>query len=314
MTFTVCRDRRAAPWTSARSSVARAGGGAAIEELARPCMAASASELPIEDAASSAASVARASAFNLIARLASGASAFGLTVLTTHLLDTEGRGVYAIIATWTGIAVMDMSQSSTVLNADLIHKRRDERLLHGAASAIALFSGLFLLAVYGAISAAGHRGRATGAADLDDGVSGASDLFVLRDGDRASARRRQEGGPHGHRHVGCAPRPDCRSRRAPRADRHRTHSGVGCGGAHHRGGAVPVGAQSREHVILRCWRLGLGIMRRSVRVALSDSIVLLCARIDLLVVAAVLGTSAAGICLRSPLHSRRLCCCCRARC
>jgi O-antigen/teichoic acid export membrane protein len=46
---------------------------------------------------------------------------------------------------------------------------------------------------------------------------------------------------------------------------------------------------------VRAWRVGASIMRRSIRVAVANGAGLLCSRIDVLVVAAVLSASAAGI-------------------
>ena len=51
----------------------------------------------------SGAALARASALNLLARLTSGAATLGLAILSTHVLDTNGRGIYAILTTWAGI-------------------------------------------------------------------------------------------------------------------------------------------------------------------------------------------------------------------
>jgi hypothetical protein len=39
-----------------------------------------------------------------VARVTSGAAVLGLAVLSTNLLDTHDRGIYAILSTWAGIA------------------------------------------------------------------------------------------------------------------------------------------------------------------------------------------------------------------
>jgi O-antigen/teichoic acid export membrane protein len=48
-------------------------------------------------------------------------------------------------------------------------------------------------------------------------------------------------------------------------------------------------------MIGRAWRVGVSVMRRSLRVAVANGAGLLCSRIDVLVVAAVLSASAAGV-------------------
>ena len=54
--------------------------------------------------APSASTIARASSLNLVARVTSGAAVLGLAVLSTNLLNTHDRGIYAILSTWAGIA------------------------------------------------------------------------------------------------------------------------------------------------------------------------------------------------------------------
>jgi O-antigen/teichoic acid export membrane protein len=269
----------------------------AISDEASRSVAAFTSEPPLESsisAAPSAAAVARASALNLLARLTSGASAFGLTVLTTHLLDTEGRGIYAIISTWTGIAVMVMGSGTPVLAADLIHGRRDERLLHGAASAIALLSGLLLLPLYAAIS------LVIGGVPLPLllSMTALAALLTYSWFEMALAQARGNLRKVSLTDIGISAAPLIPTAVAaelfePTVTTLITAWAIGAliTALVLFVIALPVGST----LIRRAWRLGVGIMRRSVRVALSDSIVLLCARIDLLVVAAVLGTSTAGV-------------------
>jgi O-antigen/teichoic acid export membrane protein len=95
--------------------------------------------------APSAATVARASALNLFARVASGAAALAIAVMTTNLLDTHGRGIYAILTTWIGIGASMLTGGTTVLAADLIFGRQDHRRLHGASLAVATAAALLLL-------------------------------------------------------------------------------------------------------------------------------------------------------------------------
>ena len=73
----------------------------------------------------SGAALARASALNLVARLTSGAAMLGLAVLTTNVLDTHDRGIYAILTTWAGIGATVITGGTTVLAADLIHQRHE---------------------------------------------------------------------------------------------------------------------------------------------------------------------------------------------
>jgi O-antigen/teichoic acid export membrane protein len=54
-------------------------------------------------------------------------------------------------------------------------------------------------------------------------------------------------------------------------------------------------ARKGSLMIARAWRVGTSIMRRSIRVAVANGAGLLCSRIDVLVVAAVLSASAAGV-------------------
>jgi O-antigen/teichoic acid export membrane protein len=96
--------------------------------------------------------LARAGALNLAARLTSGAAVLGLAVLSTNVLDTHGRGVYAILTLWAGVGATIITGGTTVLAADLIHGREDERTLHGATFAIAVSSALVLVPVSAAIA------------------------------------------------------------------------------------------------------------------------------------------------------------------
>ena len=68
-------------------------------------------------------SVARDSGLNLAARMTSGAAVLGLAVISTNVLDTHGRGVYAILSTWAGVAMTIITGGTVVLAADLIHGR-----------------------------------------------------------------------------------------------------------------------------------------------------------------------------------------------
>ena len=104
------------------------------------------------DRAPSASAIARASGLNLVGRLTSGAASLGLAVLTTNVLDTHGRGIYAILTTWAGIAMTIITGGTPVLAADLIHKREREPVLHGASFAIAVGSAAVLIPFAMAVS------------------------------------------------------------------------------------------------------------------------------------------------------------------
>jgi O-antigen/teichoic acid export membrane protein len=89
--------------------------------------------------------LARATVLNLAARLMSGAAAFGLAILTANVLSTHGRGVYAILSTAAGIGLVVIGATETVLVADLIHGRDEEPVLQGVAFLIAAASAFVLL-------------------------------------------------------------------------------------------------------------------------------------------------------------------------
>ena len=113
--------------------------GALIGAAAPPAAGSSGTRAP------SASAIARASGLNLAGRLTSGAASLGLAVLTTNVLDTHGRGIYAILTTWAGIAMTIITGGTPVLAADLIHGREREPVLHGASFAIAVGSALVLI-------------------------------------------------------------------------------------------------------------------------------------------------------------------------
>jgi O-antigen/teichoic acid export membrane protein len=86
----------------------------------------------------------RASALNLAARLTSGAAAFALAILTARVLDTHGRGTYVVLTTAAGIGVVVLSAPAPVMVADLIRQRRDEGELRGGMLALGAGSALLL--------------------------------------------------------------------------------------------------------------------------------------------------------------------------
>jgi O-antigen/teichoic acid export membrane protein len=86
----------------------------------------------------------RASGLNLAARLTSGAAAFALAVLTTHVLDTHGRGSYVVLTTAAGVGVVVLSAPAPVMVADLVHERHNEAELRGGIVALGAASALVL--------------------------------------------------------------------------------------------------------------------------------------------------------------------------
>jgi O-antigen/teichoic acid export membrane protein/capsular polysaccharide biosynthesis protein len=86
----------------------------------------------------------RASGLNLAARLTSGAAAFALAVLTTRVLDTHGRGSYVVLTTAAGVGVVVLSAPAPVMVADLVHERRSEAELRGGMLALGVASAVVL--------------------------------------------------------------------------------------------------------------------------------------------------------------------------
>jgi O-antigen/teichoic acid export membrane protein len=88
----------------------------------------------------------RAGALNLAARLTSGAAAFALAVLTTRVLDTHGRGSYVVLTTAAAIGVIVLVAPAPVMLADLVRDRIDEAQLRGGMLALGAGSALVLAA------------------------------------------------------------------------------------------------------------------------------------------------------------------------
>jgi O-antigen/teichoic acid export membrane protein/capsular polysaccharide biosynthesis protein len=86
----------------------------------------------------------RSGALNLAARLTSGAAAFALAILTARVLDTHGRGAYVVLTTMAGVGVVVLSAPAPVMIADLVRERRDEAQLRGGMLALGAGSALVL--------------------------------------------------------------------------------------------------------------------------------------------------------------------------
>jgi O-antigen/teichoic acid export membrane protein len=244
--------------------------------------------------APSAATIARAGGMNLVARLASGAAALGLAVLSTNVLDTHGRGVYAILATWAGIALTIITSGTPVLAADLIHGRHDEATLHGAAVAIAVEAALLLLPLAAAVSLVASG--VTPAALL--WTAAVAVLLVYANFEMAIAQARGDVLLVSLTDIGIALGPLVAAVVAvvvfdPSVTTLLASWAVGA--------FVTASVQFARAfatgglAIRRVWRIAARITRRSLGIAVANGTSLLCSRIDVLVVAAVVSTSAAGI-------------------
>jgi O-antigen/teichoic acid export membrane protein len=238
--------------------------------------------------------LARAYLLNLGARLTSGAAALGLAVITTNVLDTHGRGVYAILGTGAGICVTIITGGTPVLAADLIHGRHEERVLHGAVSAIAAGSGLLLAALSLVIWG------------LTDGVALAALLYtaavatfvIYSNFEMAVAQARGDVLRVSLTDIGMALFPLVATAAAAVIFEPTVTVLVGGWAAGALVTAVALFAYSLPNgslMIRRSWRVGVSVTRRAAGVALANGLGLLYARIDVLVVAAVISVSAAGV-------------------
>jgi O-antigen/teichoic acid export membrane protein len=238
--------------------------------------------------------LARASALNLLARLTGGAATLALAILSTHVLDTHGRGIYAILTTWAGIGATVITGGTTVLAADLIHRRHDEPILHGATTAIALGAALVLLPLSLAVALV-----ASGAAVAALLCTAALTALVTYSGfEMALAQARGDVLRVSLTDVAMQLFPLVVTAAAVVVFPHTVTTMVAAWAA---GALITATAQfliaapNGSAMVARAWRVGASIMKRSIRVAVANGAGLLCSRIDVLVVAAVLSASAAGI-------------------
>jgi O-antigen/teichoic acid export membrane protein len=245
--------------------------------------------------APSTSSIVRSSGLNLIGRIVSGAAVLGLAVLSTHVLDTHGRGIYAILATWAGIAMTIITGGTAVMAADLIHGRYDERLMHGAACAIAAQSALVLGLIALAIS------------PLTSGVSLAAllctaavaALVTYSNYEMYIAQARGDVLRVRLTDVAMAVFPLVVTAAIVVVTPNPTVTTLMAAWA--VGAEVTACAQLTDAIVTsgivlrRAWAVAVSILRRSAGVALSNATALLMSRIDVLVVAAVISTSAAGV-------------------
>jgi O-antigen/teichoic acid export membrane protein len=266
----------------------------AQETRARSPAAAASSRGADGSAAPSGPALARASALNLLARLTSGAATLGLAVLTTNVLDTHSRGVYVILTMWAGIGATIITGATTVLAADLIHRRCDERMLHGATSAIALGSALVLIPV--SIVIALLTSGATLAALV--GTAVITVLVTYSSFEMAIAQAHGDVLRVSLTDIGMALFPFIAAVAAavlfePTVA---TFIAAWAAGALVTASVQLAGARAAGSLMVRhARRVAASILRRSVRVGLANGTSLLCSRIDVFVVAAVLSVSAAGV-------------------
>jgi O-antigen/teichoic acid export membrane protein len=245
--------------------------------------------------APSAESIARAGVLNLAGRLTSGAAVLGLAVLSTNVLDTYGRGVYAILSTWAGIATTILAGGTAVMAADLIHGRHAEPVLHGAACAIASLAALVLVPLAAAISL-----LTSGASLLALLCTAAvAALLTYSNFEMSIAQARGDVVRVSLTDIGMAGFPLIVTAAAALLVPDPTVATLMAAWAI---GAVLVAAVQLTDAIVtgglavkRAWRVAAGIMRRSVGVSLANGTALLTSRIDVLVVAVVLSTADAGV-------------------
>jgi O-antigen/teichoic acid export membrane protein len=237
--------------------------------------------------------LARAGALNLAARLTSGAAVLGLAVLSTNVLDTHDRGVYAILTLWAGIGATIITGGTTVLSADLIHGRHDERTLHGATFAIAVGAALVLPPVSAAIALVtnGATVAALVATALLCALVTYSSYEMSIDQARGDVLRVSL------TDIAMSGLPLIATVMAAIAfDSTVTTLVAAWAAAALVTASVQFAiARAAGAAIVRAWRVAASIMRRSAGVALANGTSLLTSRIDVFVVAAVLSVSEAGV-------------------
>ena len=239
--------------------------------------------------------LARLSGLNLAARLTSGAAVLGLAILSTNVLDTHGRGVYAILSTWAGIAMTIITGGTVVLAADLIHGRQEAPELHGASCAIALQAALLLFPLAAAISL--FASGVTLAALLC--TAAVAVLVTYTNFEMAIAQARGSVLRVSLADIGMAVFPLIVTTAAVVLVTDPTVTTLMAAWA--IGATVTAALQLTDAlattgvVLKRAWREAVSIARRSLGVSLANGTALLTSRIDVLVVAAVLSASQAGI-------------------
>ena len=237
--------------------------------------------------------LARAGALNLAARLTSGAATLGLAALSTNVLDTHDRGVYAILTLLAGVGATIITGGTTVIAADLIHGRHGERMLHGATFAIAMGAAFVLLPVSAAVALVSSAPVvALVATALLCALVTYSSYEMNIDQARGDVLRVSL------TDIAMAGLPLVTSVAAAIVFEPTVTTLVAAWTA-----AALVTASVQFVIaraggatfVRRAWRLGASVLRRSAGVALANGTSLLSSRIDVFVVAAVVSVSTAGI-------------------
>jgi O-antigen/teichoic acid export membrane protein len=245
--------------------------------------------------APSSTALARASGLNLAARLTSGSATLGLAVLSTNVLDTHGRGIYAILSTWAGIAMTIITGGTAVLAADFVHGRHGAPVLHGASCAIALQAALVLFPVAAGISLLTNG--VTLAALLC--TAAVAVLVTYTNFEMSIAQARGSVLRVSLTDIGMSAFPLVASATAIVIVADPTVTTLMAAWA--IGATVTASLQFADAlatagvVIRNAWRVAVSIARRSIGVSLANGTALLTSRIDVLVVAVVLSASEAGI-------------------
>ncbi len=241
------------------------------------------------------AGIARLSGLNLAARMTSGAAVLGLAILSTNVLDTHGRGIYAILSTWAGIAMTIITGGTAVLAADLIHGRQDAPALHGASCVIALQAALVLFPLAAAISLLASG--VTLAALLC--TAAVAVLITYTNFEMAIAQARGSVLRVSLADIGMAVFPLIVTAGVVVLVSDPTVTTLMAAWA--IGAIITAALQLTDAlatagvVLKHAWREAVSIARRSLGVSLANGTALLTSRIDVLVVAAVLSASQAGI-------------------
>lgn len=238
--------------------------------------------------------IARASALNLLARIISGAAALGLAILTTNVLDTDGRGIYAILGTWAGVLATIITGGTVVMAADLINGRQPQPVLHAAISAIGLATAMLLLPLSVLVSLA--TDWAPAAAFVC--TAAVTALLSYSNFEMHLAQARGDVMRVSVTDIAMALFPLILSVSAAAA----LDATVTTLMAAWTVGALITAAVQFVSALpgalptaRRAWSVAANTVRRSVGVAFANGVGLLCSRIDMLVVAVVLSTSEAGV-------------------
>ena len=215
-------------------------------------------------------------------------------MLTTNLLSTHGRGVYAVLTTVAAIAATIIEGGTAVLAADLIHRRHDEVVLHGASLAIAVASALVF-----ALFASGFS-LLTGSALLVAllWTAGMTAFSIYSQFELYVAQARGDVPVVSLVLIGTALLPLIASALIAVLYKATVTTLIAAWaiGAFVLAAVQFAGALARGGMVIRhAGSVAASIMRRSLGVSVSNVVSMLAARIDVLVVAAVLSAGAAGV-------------------